>query len=101
MSGEFLNKCFKKNNQIVTRDIAEEVILVPVRQRLSDLNCLYVLENKVSKRIWQLIDGKTALKDIVKKIVGEFEAEEAKVTSDLTDFVQTLLKADILKTAKN
>ena len=53
---EALEKCFSKEDNCVTREIAGETIIVPIKGRVGDLDSIYTL-NEVGTLIWQLIDG--------------------------------------------
>jgi len=52
-------KCFVKESNFVTRCIADETIIVPIRDTVGDLDSIYTL-NEVGTTIWQLIDGQTS-----------------------------------------
>ena len=85
----YLEKCFDKSPNIVSRKIADEYILVPIRQNVGDLENIYTL-NEVGAFIWELIDGKRQLKEIKERIVEEFEVSEEEAENDLIDFIQQL-----------
>ena len=51
-----MNRIVQKDSSIVSRRIADEVILVPIRKKLGEVECLYTL-NEAGARIWKLIDG--------------------------------------------
>ena len=51
---DYLERCFKKDPNMVSRKIADEVILVPIRQNVGDLESIYTL-NEVATRIWELM----------------------------------------------
>jgi hypothetical protein len=55
---DILDKGFFKAADFVTRDIAGETIIVPVRDGVGDLNSIYTL-NELGTRVWQLVDGQT------------------------------------------
>ena len=85
----FLEKTYRKNDQIVSRKVADEYILVPIRQKAGDLKNVYTL-NEVAARVWELIDGDRKTKEIKDIIVQEFEvlSEEAEV--DLKEYLLQL-----------
>ena len=87
-----LNKAYKKSDSIVSRKIADEFILVPIRQNVGDLESIYTL-NEVGARIWELIDGKMEVREIKEKIVGEFEVTPEKAEKDIILYLQQLEKA--------
>lgn len=69
---DFGEKVYKKNDSFVFRKIADEYILVPIRQNVGDLESIYTL-NEVAARIWELIDGKMKVEGIKEKLIEEFE----------------------------
>ncbi len=93
---DYLQRCYQKEPDIVFRKIAEEVILVPIRHKVGDLESIYTL-NEVAARIWNLIDGKTAVKEIKDKIIEEFEVAPEEVEKDLIELLQNLEKIKGIK----
>ncbi len=55
-------KSYQKDPNIVSREIDDEVILVPIKKKLADVNAIYLLQDDVSCRIWALIDGKRSVR---------------------------------------
>ncbi|UCC94336.1 MAG: PqqD family protein [Candidatus Omnitrophota bacterium] len=86
---QILQKRYRKDPNIVSRKIADEVILVTIKRNVADLESIYTL-NEVSTRIWELIDGQKTLLQIRDIIVDEFEANPNEVESDLKQFLQKL-----------
>lgn len=86
----FEEKVYKKSDSIVFRKIADEYILVPIRQNVGDLESIYTL-NEVAARIWELIDEKKKVKEIKNKIVEEFEVTPQKAEKDLANLFKQLL----------
>jgi hypothetical protein len=86
----YLEKCFSKGPNIVSRKIADEVILVPIRQNVGDLESIYAL-NEVGAFIWDLIDGKRQAKEIKEMIVEAFDVSPEEAEKDLIEF---LLKSE-------
>jgi len=85
------NKRYKKDPNIVCRKIANEVILVPIRHNVGDLESIYTL-NEVAARIWELIDGKRNMGEIRDTIVEEFEVTPQEAEKDLVEHLQQLEK---------
>jgi len=86
---DFLDKVYRKSDSIVSRKIANEFILVPIRQDVGDLGSIYTL-NEVAARIWELIDGKRKASEIKNKIVEEFEVTPEEAEKDLIEHLQQL-----------
>jgi len=87
----YLESCFTKDPSIVFRKVADEFILVPIKQKASDVESIYTM-NDVASRIWELIDGKRSLKDIKTILIKEFEVSPEEAEKDLVDFSRQLEK---------
>ncbi len=53
-----LARIYMHDPSIVSRSIAGEVILVPIKKNVGDLESIYTL-NDTGARIWELIDSQT------------------------------------------
>jgi len=92
----FLDKVYKKSDSIVFRKIADEFILVPIRQNVGDLESISTL-NEVAARIWELIDGKMKVREIKDKIIEEFEVTPQQAEKDLIEYLQQLKKISAIE----
>ena len=84
-----LEQCFQRNKNFVFRQIENETILVPIRNNVGDMDCLYNL-NEVGAFIWQQIDGRKSLFDIKKMVVSEFDVPGLTAETDLSEFIADL-----------
>jgi hypothetical protein len=85
----YLEKIYSKSDSIVSRKIADEFILVPIRQNVGDLESIYTL-NETAARIWELIDGKMKVEEIKEKIVEEFEVAPEEAEKDIMEHLRQL-----------
>jgi hypothetical protein len=85
----FSEEIYRKDDSIVSRRIEGEVILVPVRQNVADLESIYTL-SEVAAHIWEQIDGRRTASEILASIVGEFEVTEEEAEKDLREFLEQL-----------
>ena len=85
----YLEKCYQKDPNMVSRKIADEFILVPIRQNVGDLESIYTL-NETAARIWELIDGKKKVNGIKDMIVDEFEVTPEEVEKDIIEHLMQL-----------
>jgi len=85
----FSEEIYRHHDSIVSRRIEDEVILVPIRQNVADLESIYTL-SEVGARIWEQIDGRRTNAEILPLIVGEFEVSEEEAQKDLKGFLQQL-----------
>jgi hypothetical protein len=78
-----------KSASYVHRAIADEVILVPIRRDVADLESIYALEG-VAPRIWELLDGQRTVGEIVASIVGEYDVDGATAEADVLEILTQL-----------
>jgi len=84
-----LDKVYKKSDSIVSRKIADEFILVPIKQNVGDLESISTL-NEVAARIWELIDGKKKVSEIKDVILDEYEVTPRKLETDIIKYIKEL-----------
>ena len=85
----YLEKIYSKSDSIVSRKIADEFILVPIRQNVGDLESIYTL-NETAACIWELIDGKIKVKEIKGKLIEEFEVTPEEAEKDIVEHLMQL-----------
>jgi hypothetical protein len=84
-----LDRRYVRDADFVFRRISDEVILLPIRRNLGDLESIFSL-NEVGARIWELLDGERSLAEIRDTLLAEFDASADAVDADLAEFVATL-----------
>ena len=84
-----LERLFQKDSSIVSRRIADEVILVPVSQKLGRVDFIYTL-NEAAAHIWELIDGKRSLKSLRDSMVEAFQVQDSEAQEDLIMLIEQL-----------
>jgi len=89
MSLTQLDACYRKSPSIVSREIAGETILVPIRQNVGDLESIYTL-NQTAAFAWALIDGQRSVQAIRDQIVAEFEVGAEEAERDLLELLAQL-----------
>jgi len=91
-----LDKIPQKNTELAWRVIDSETVIIPLDEQTSDSEKINFL-NETGTRIWELIDGKNSIKDIVIKIVKEYEIEGAEAEKEVMDFVKKLERKNLVK----
>jgi hypothetical protein len=87
-----LDSVYVPSQDIVSREIEGELIIVPLVSGIGDMeNELYTL-NQTGKAVWEKLDGRKCLKDIAKELNEEFEASEGEIQKDVVGLVQELFK---------
>ncbi len=97
MSIDF-NLVYKKKGEIVTRKIAGETLLVPIRGQVANMQKVFAL-NEVAEFIWSRIDGKRSLATIRDGILSDFSAEKAQVEADIRELIAQLQESGLIEKA--
>lgn len=93
---DFASKCFIKQDNFVTREIAGETIIVPIRSHVADLDSIYTL-NEVGTLIWSLVDGHTPINRIVGMVTAEYDTESGQAEKDVMEFLEALETAGLIR----
>jgi hypothetical protein len=79
----------QKADGFVSRTIAGDVIIVPVRGGVGDLDAIFTL-NSVGASIWKHIDGGTSAERLAALVAREYNVSEAAARGDVDEFLQLL-----------
>lgn len=71
---------------VVTRKTGEEYILVPVTGIIADMDSVYTL-NETGAFIWELIDGKRSVGEIIELVTREYGIDGKSAGRDVLDFL--------------
>jgi hypothetical protein len=81
---------------VVARDIEGEIIIVPLAAGIGDMEDeLYTL-NETGRAVWDRLDGRRTLGEVVKELAAEYDAAEDVLREDVVGLVDELLKRKIL-----
>lgn len=97
ISEDIWDAVFEKDPQIVTRKIAGETILVPIRGKLADMEQIYTLNN-VGAYIWEQIEEKKP-REVIDTMVLVFDVDAKTARQDISDFVFELMEAGLIHEA--
>lgn len=86
---------YQKIDSVVSRYVAGETILVPIRGKLADMQKIFAL-NKVADFIWQRLDGEKNLSNILDDVLNNFEVERTQAESDVQELIMDLLKENLI-----
>jgi methyltransferase-like protein len=90
-----LHDVFRQADNIVTRKVMDETLLVPIAGDLASMENLYTL-NSTGAFIWQALDGRRSLEEIRTLLVEEYAAPVAVIEADLLELVEELAAAKLL-----
>ena len=91
-----LNSVVSQSPSIVTRKTGQEYVLVPIANNIADMNSVYTL-NETGAFIWEQIDGKKSVRDLIEALIAEYEIDKEIATEDVFSFIKDLNKSLIIK----
>jgi hypothetical protein len=86
-----LNSVYSHSPSIVTRKTGTEYVLVPITDNIADMNSVYTL-NETGAFIWEKIDGKRDLEEIIAAVINEYEIDRQSAECDVFSFIENMSK---------
>lgn len=86
----------KLNGTFTLREIAGEILVIPVGNTALELNGLIVL-NPVSRVIWECLEKDTDREQILKAILDRFDVDESVAKKDMESFLSELTAQKLLE----
>jgi hypothetical protein len=89
------SKCVPSED-VVAREIEGELVIVPLTSGIGDMEDeLYTL-NDSGKAIWDRLDGKRSLANIIDELIAEYDVERNEIEVDVIGLVNELVKRKML-----
>ena len=90
-----LNTIYRQANNIVTRKVMDETLLVPISGEIASMDEIYTL-NDTGAFIWQALDGKSSLSEISQQLEQEYDAERSVIETDMLEIIKGLEEAGLV-----
>ena len=90
---------YRCRENLVTREIAGETMIVPIGGQLADLQKAYSL-NATGSFIWEHLDGNTSLDAIHRAVAKYFKIGNKDAWTDLAELVADLARAGLIEKAQ-
>jgi len=91
-----MTELYEQASEFVLRRIGRESILVPIHNKVGDLDSVYTL-NEVASLIWSMIDGRTATSSILDRLCDEYDVPREDAANDLGELLGTLTEARLIR----
>jgi hypothetical protein len=89
---------FEKSPTVVSRQVAGEVILVPVVRSQTSEAALYTLD-EVAAFLWEKLDGRTSGEELIGKLLESYEAPPKEARKDVETFLADLKEIEAIRGA--
>ena len=86
----------RRKSGFALRKVGEVNIIVPLGQKVLDLNGVITL-NETGAFIWELLKKERSLDELVEAVSEEFEVEPDQARKDIEDFLNQLREFDMLE----
>lgn len=90
-----LSDVFQKAENIVTRKVMDETLLVPISGELASMDNLYTL-NETGAFIWQALDGNRSLTEISSMLEQQYDAPLEVIQADTKEIAAGLSEAGLI-----
>ena len=87
---------YRCRDNLVTREIVGETIIVPISGELADLQQVYSL-NATGAFVWERLDGSASLKSIHQAVTTHFKVRKKDAWQDLAELVTDLARASLIE----
>ena len=81
--------------ELIKREIAGDIILIPVGKTVYETNGLFVL-NELGDFIWDLLPDAPDAQAICQAVLENYEVSEEEARNDVEEFLSKLKEMDIL-----
>jgi len=96
-----MNNCsavHKQAQNLVTREIAGETLIVPVGSGVGQLHAIFTL-NPSGSMIWEMLGASTPDHTIVESICRKYEVAPEQAQADLAEFLDALRSAGLISSS--
>ncbi len=84
------------SDDVVAREIEGELLIVPLAAGVGDMEDALFTFNETGRAIWERLDGKNNLQNVVDALSLEFESTVGEIEEDVVGLVEELLKRRML-----
>jgi len=91
-----LGASYLHSENIVVREIEGELIIVPLTSGIGDMEDELFTLNETGRAIWEKLDGRKTLENVVGELRANFEASPGEIERDVIGLVEELLKRKML-----
>jgi hypothetical protein len=88
---------YAPHEDLVMRDIGGEIIIVPIRGCVGDLDGAYTL-NEVAGAIWRRLDGRRTVGELVVALVDAYDVAPCDAERDVAEFLTEMAGAGLVTT---
>jgi hypothetical protein len=96
MTAIWQGEVFVRSQSVVSRVVAGETLIVPVRARVGDLASIYSF-NGTGSLIWKLLESPKTVAELASAVAREYEVEPAQAERDVVAFLNEMKGVDLVE----
>ena len=90
---------FVRSRSVVSRVVAGETLIVPVRGKVGDLASIYSF-NETGSLIWKLLDTPRTVGEVVGGVADEYQIDTEQVRQDVLRFLGEMRGVDLIEVSQ-
>ena len=91
-----MDMVFSHSSDVVSREIDCALIIVPLTSGVGDMEDDLFSMNETGTEIWNMLDGKKTVQEVVEALSRQYQAEPGELEQDVAGIVTELLKRRML-----
>jgi Coenzyme PQQ synthesis protein D (PqqD) len=91
---------YVRSTGVVSRKIADETLVVPIRGGVGDLDSIFSF-NPLGSDLWTLLEKEASLPEMAAWVVERYEVSEETATADIEAFLSELVQAGLVGTVSD
>lgn len=89
------SEIFVRSRAVVSRVVAGETLIVPVRGKVGDLASIYSF-NETGSLIWKILDTPRTFPEVVSAVAEEYDEDAERVRPDVMRFLEEMRAASLV-----
>ncbi len=85
-----------RSQSVVSRRVAGETLIVPVRGKVGDLASIYSF-NETGSLIWQSLETPKGLSELITTVENEYAVEQEQAERDVVQFLNDMLSVGLVE----
>jgi hypothetical protein len=86
---------YLRSSTVVSREIADETLVVPIRGGAGDLNSIFSF-NPIGSDLWNLLEKEVSVEEMTSWVTDHYDVREEQALGDIREFVGELLGAGLV-----
>jgi len=87
-----IDSIYAISDEVVARDIEGHLVIVPLTSNVGDMEDELYSLNETGRDIWDRLDGKTSLGDVIAQLSEEYSGSLQEIQTDVFGLMKEFLK---------